>query len=72
MVSFPERPRRCEEWTVPINFLNDASESDRKGYYGENARELADLFSRDPEFLECFVRRNGQEFADEILALAEL
>ena len=70
MAAFPKRPEGIEEWTVPINFLNDATVQERMDYFRANATGLVDLFRRFPDAVDGYVAKYGQAFVDELYSLA--
>lgn len=70
MVTFPKKPEDVEEWTVPINFLDEATMQERMDYFRANANGLVDLFRRFPDAVDGCVAKYGRDFVDELFTLA--
>ncbi len=69
-MAFFDKPEGFEEWTVPITSLRDAPESVRRAFYTSNPDIVVDARDNHPDAFRLFTEKYGQDFADEVLALA--
>ncbi len=65
-----KRPAGVEEWTYPLVRFNDYPIEEQLEYAREHADSILWMKESHPDAFAVFLDRYGQEFADEVLAIA--